>query len=1203
MITVRNVQAGQDRWTYFKNSTEMQSTDAEKPARAPKDRFRNYYLEAGAPSQWMGSGLSTIGLTAGAPVTEEAFKHLIQEGAHPVTGDPLGRAFKVPTALEDRVVARIAAELGPDVSGAERASGVERIEREEARKGKAAPVAAFETVFNPPKSVSALWALGDRDVKADLAAAHQAAMASTMRVLERDFARTRVGTNGVAVEKVDGVVAAAFDHWSTRDGDPQLHTHVLIANRVRTSRDGKWRTLDSRGTLMPGVVALSETYDAALRDELTARFGMKWRLQEVSARPEAYRAWRNHQHLGDTAAVQVQYALTELRRDRKNLKWEIDGVPLGLINQWSKRVVALEEEKDKLVATWRAEHGHDPSRATILKWRAAAALRTRKAKQHGESLAAMTRRWRREARHQVGDASRFVERILGRPHDPQTDLRHDDVFRPEDLEHLVEQTTGDLAKERSTWTRANVRATAERVLEPISFRTFEDREQVLARVSEQVVAGAVPLTSRTGRLVPGRFTAADGDNEFEPAVRDLYTARQTWDEERELIAAAARTDGPTATVLPAAPVPEGKHPLSADQRGAVEQIVSSGRGVDVLVGPAGAGKTTTLKELRRQWEAEHGEGSVIGLAPSAAAAQVLADELEIPTENTAKHLTDLELGHPRAGLHQGQLVIVDEAGMSGTHALARLNQQAQQAGAKLLLVGDQEQLAAVDAGGAFGMLTRRIPNPATLSTVHRFKADWEATASIALRNGDTTAIDSYEQQGRIHFGGKTEQIEAALAAWKADTAAGKESLLLAAGSEDVITMNQAAQQWRAGRGELGELAGLIDHDQTAYVGDRIITRLNDRRLLVGDTWVRNGSQYTVTGHTKTGGLLVQDADGATGVLPAEYVRNHVELAYACTVHRAQGRTVDTTHLIVDATVTRGALYVGMTRGREANHAYVDTDPDDVLEGAAHNDQRSYVDVLRGVIANTSQKAAAHDTIVDELDRLTSIRQVAAEHESILSAANEEEFPPLLTECGFDVDTLRACPAWPTLLTTLRDGRANGRELTGPLTRIAGQDLTTVKDAAAVTAARIRKGQSPAHMVAGLIHPAGAVNVADPATAQALSEREHAIQVRAELILDTARQAGEKWAVDLGVPTPGREEQWRAAAVTIAAYRDKWQITSPGIPLGLSAASRAQRNDRAAAQVAEEYCATLSGRIQDPTTPNTVTPAPGQAMPNWADPVM
>jgi conjugative relaxase-like TrwC/TraI family protein len=161
----------------------------------------------------------------------------------------------------------------------QRAERIERIKADERTRKMRHAVAGFDYTFNPAKSVSVLWALADRGVGEQITAAHHAAIHDVLTLLERDVARTRVGTDGVAQMPVRGIVAAAFDHYDSREHDPQLHTHVVVANRVQ-GEDGRWRTLDSRGLIFPSVVALSETYDNLLADHLTRTLGVEWEAHE-----------------------------------------------------------------------------------------------------------------------------------------------------------------------------------------------------------------------------------------------------------------------------------------------------------------------------------------------------------------------------------------------------------------------------------------------------------------------------------------------------------------------------------------------------------------------------------------------------------------------------------------------------------------------------------------------------------------------------------------------------------------------------------------------------------------------------------------------------------------------------------------------------------------------------------------------------------
>jgi ATP-dependent exoDNAse (exonuclease V) alpha subunit len=386
-----------------------------------------------------------------------------------------------------------------------------------------------------------------------------------------------------------------------------------------------------------------------------------------------------------------------------------------------------------------------------------------------------------------------------------------------------------------------------------------------------------------------------------------------------------------------AKLPGRDYGLSLDQALAVEKIATSSRPLDVLVGPAGTGKSTAMAGLRAVWEAAHGEGSVIGLAPSASAAQSLGDELDIETENTAKWLTEwrripqlsarrdrlaLNLArhaHPRSAgakrlraqlqaadqdvvtrrLKSGQLVIVDEASLAGTFALDELVGAATTAGAKILLVGDAAQLSSVEAGGAFSLLVKdRADLVAELTDIHRFKAGWEAAASVELRLGSTTAIDAYEAHDRIAGGERSDLLDAVYAAWKADVEAGKSSLMIAGDAATVSELNRRARAGRVSEGTVAEAGVRIADGQTAGAGDEVVTRQNNRRLATGKSWVRNGDRFVVSATNPDGSLTVRrSSGGAEVVLPSDYVAEHVELSYATTAYRCQGRTVDTAHAI------------------------------------------------------------------------------------------------------------------------------------------------------------------------------------------------------------------------------------------------------------------------------------------------------------------
>ena len=361
-----------------------------------------------------------------------------------------------------------------------------------------------------------------------------------------------------------------------------------------------------------------------------------------------------------------------------------------------------------------------------------------------------------------------------------------------------------------------------------------------------------------------------------------------------------------------------------------------------------------MSALRRAWEHEHGAGSVIGLAPSAVAAQVLADDLGIATENTAKWWQN-HLVHGDT-FRRGQLVIVDEASLAGTLSLDRITNLAAEAGAKVLLIGDYAQLQSVDAGGAFSLLVHDRNDAPELVDVHRFANEWEKTASLSLRHGRTEVIDTYLDHDRIQ-GGETEaMVDAAYAAWRADRQDGRATVLVTDSNESVQVLNQRARTDLILDGTVDARREVALQDGTrAAVGDTVITRHNDRRLRAGRGWVRNGDRWTVTEVRDDGSLTLRRADrtwGASVVLPADYAAEHLDLGYAVTSYRAQGITVQTSHVLVDASMTRENLYVALTRGRETNLAYVAIDkPDDSHDGPhpGDNTEATARSVLHGVL--------------------------------------------------------------------------------------------------------------------------------------------------------------------------------------------------------------------------------------------------------------
>lgn len=1121
-VSMRVMSAG-DGFRYLLRT--VVACDGDRSLSTPLTRY--YSAEGTPPGRWIGSGLAGLAsasIVEGGEVSEEQLQRLIGLGCHPVSGRPLGRAYPV----------------------YEKSAGHETSRRR--------AVAGYDFTFSIPKSASVLWGIADAATQALIVQAHHAAVAESLAYLEREVAATRTGVavrDGAAAQvEVWGVIATAYDHFDSRAGDPHLHTHVVISNKVMTVLDGRWRSLDGR-PLHAAVVAISELHEALFADGLTRLIGVPW---EQRARG----------------------------RDR-NPTWAIATVPESLVAEFSTRSRYIDLETDRLIEAHTVTHGHRPGRATIMKLRAQATLSTRPVK-HVRSIADLTAGWRDRASRVLGtDATSWAstatangsEAVLSAHDLPLSDVRT-----------LGASVMHGVSEKRSTWRHWNLVAEAARQTMGLRFASASGREAVVGMIVDAAEQMSLRLTPPELASSPAAFQRADGTSVFRPKHSAVFTSSELMAAEANLLERSERATAPlVAPTTVRATL--GRRPEAATidsrQLEAIARIVASGRVVDVLVGPAGTGKTTTMSALRRVWERAHGAASVVGLAPSAAAAHVLSEDLGIPTENLAKWWHD----HLISGtsFQPGQLVIVDEASLAGTLHLDRVTALAERVGAKILLVGDPAQLQSVEAGGAFSMLVHLRMDVAELAEVHRFVHTWEKEASLSLRNGQTDAIDQYIAHDRVVEGSTEAMADAAYAAWRLDTRAGKASLLISESNEAVLAINIRARSELILEGRVDATREVtLDDGTAASVGDTIITRRNDRRRRAGGGWVRNGDRWTVAAVHKDGSIEVQRPGrpwSGTAVLPASYVRGHVELGYAVTAHRAQGITTDTAHVVVASGTTRENFYVGMTRGRESNVGYVAIDRPDVAHAGPRPGDVETVTargVLYGVLQHVGAELSAHETLAAEQDSWGSIAQLAAEYETIAAAAQRDRWAGMVRTSGLRAEQATAVissEAFGPLGAELRRAEADGFDVEQLLAAAVGaRGFDDAQDVAAVLRARIvvaavhgvgaRRGSArwEARSIAGLIPQA--MGAMDPDARRALDERRDLIEARADALLDRALTAKEPWVVVLGTPERQAMAAWRRQARLVAAYRDRYGVASESA-LGRETVTDLQRVDAARAR--------------------------------------
>lgn len=848
--------------------------------------IEDYYAGRGeAMGQWIGAGSRAEGLVGEVEAEELA---RLFDGCHPRTGESLG----APYGVRD---------------GADRVTG-------------------WDLTFSSPKSVSALWAIGGGDIGMEVRDAHDAAVDAAVGYLEDHAAFSRTGKAGVRQVDTEGLLAAAFLHRSSRAGDPQLHTHVLVSGRVRCG-DGVWRALDSRalhGQLKPAGMV----YQAALRAELTVRLGVEWTAVD------------------------------------RNGQAEIAGVPLGLRRLYSQRRAAVEVRAAERIADSEATLGraltpHERRRAFEV-----AVLETRSAKGHvAESDGGLHGRWRLEA-----DAAGFA------PASWIPDTVNVARLSVQAVDDLVPEVVAELAASRSTWQRADVvRLVARRVPADVG-GAEEARRWVEATADAVLVSPGVVALTAPEPVAPPELRRRDGGSVFDRHGAVRYATLATLEAEQHVldIAGAGRDQGRSVADAAVVEFAIGVAGLGEDQAAAVRAVSLDGDTVSCLVGPAGTGKSRAVGAAAQAWRASG--IPVRGLAVSAVAAGVLAAEANLPSDTVAKFLFE----HDRPGtddrwrLRSGEVVVVDEAGMLASRDLACLTMAAHSAGAKVVLVGDYAQLGAVEAGGLFRLLADS--HAVELSAVRRFTHSWERDASLALRARDSAVVAVYEQHGRVMATDRLGVLDAAAARWRQERDAGRSLVVCATDNTTVSDICDRVRSERVAAGEV-EPGGVPTGRQVVGVGDEIVTTRNDRRLMTSaGGWVRNGDRWAVTARHPDGSLAVSHLDGHGRVLlPADYVDDDVRLAYALTIHKAQGVTVDTAVVVVDETTSAEALYVGMTRGRDDNTALVCCD---ALDLERRDPPATATDVLTAAVFRQAGEEAAITTLRRSLDASESLATLA-----------------------------------------------------------------------------------------------------------------------------------------------------------------------------------------------------------------------------------
>jgi Ti-type conjugative transfer relaxase TraA len=349
--------------------------------------------------------------------------------------------------------------------------------------------------------------------------------------------------------------------------------------------------------------------------------------------------------------------------------------------------------------------------------------------------------------------------------------------------------------------------------------------------------------------------------------------------------------------------------LSAEQRSAFEHVTDA-KGISVVVGYAGTGKSAMLGVAREAWERAGYE--VQGLALSGIAAENLESGSGIASRTIAS--IEHQWGQDRELLTRDHVLVIDEAGMIGSRQMERVIAEAEKRGAKVVLVGDPEQLQAIEAGAAFRSIAERHGS-VEITDIRRQREDWQRDATRQLATGRTgEALQSYAEHDRVHAADTREQARAGLIdRWDRDRQAmpAATRIILTHTNDEVQALNQAARERLRVAGQLGEDVALrAERGQRTFAsGDRIMFLKNERSL-----GVKNGSLGIVQSVTAARMAVMLD-DGRTVAFDLKDYA-HVDHGYAATIHKAQGVTVDRAHVLATPGLDRHAAYVALSRHRD-----------------------------------------------------------------------------------------------------------------------------------------------------------------------------------------------------------------------------------------------------------------------------------------------
>jgi conjugative relaxase-like TrwC/TraI family protein len=1015
-----------------------------------------YYTRAGdPPGTWEGRGGAALGVSG--TVQAEVAERLYQEGVAP-GGERIIR-HAAPKSDEDQAAAEAAAigryrEKHPFASASE--LNAERTRVRATSPGISRPY--YDVTSSASKSVSVLHAslrvaAGQaREAGDDVAAAvldgeaqaiEEALLAAVREGLELFEAMACYVRTGHHSKDTGewrdgkGLVATSWLHTISRDGDPQLHVHLAVLNAVQRAdgADDKWRAADGQHFYqlrhLYGV-----TVDRAFEQRLLA----------------------------------MGYNMTG-RADGNGA--EVGGISQQVMDQFSSRTRAINGRLRRWVDQYTATHRKPPSRRTVYLM--------------GQEIAKDTRRPKAEAKqmaggvvtgHEVTDEERLKAweeqttadelQVLSTVYTEAKAYAAHSTARLglayADKARAARIAAAEAQRQRSAWGISDLCLEAHRAL-PVGATPADITEVAMLAISGSAGAEVVQVSPAPDLMDVSSLGVRQSDGQSilrKPNIMRWSTLDHL-NLEEQVIGQAKRPIRPLVTEQHVrAELARHHQDLDGEQRQAVITLLTADRVMGLLTAPAGAGKTRTIAVAATVWNALTG-GRLIGLTPSENAARVMMTEGLPEAYNIAQFLgkcRDSDRLRYAVRVGPADKLVIDEAGQVGTADLALIQQAAGPAG--VLAVGDPAQLGPVEAGGWFPWFTDEL-GAAELHEVRRFTSPWEAAASLQLRRGDKSALAAYDAHGRIRAGDREAMHDKAAMGFLADFLEGKDSILLAGSNAEAADLARRVQDRLIRAGRVQQPQFELADENRAGIGDLVRARENATTIDAGGQPLANRDVLRIQGRAHGQIQVRRQVEGGWSspfLLPERYLADHGELAYAGNTHVAQGRTTGTAHLLVTGFLNRRSLYVGMTRGRQANIAYVATG--ERVSGKEPELVNPEV-VLAEIIGNDGTELTAAEAIRQAQEWSASTGHLASIWAASMRDTVKETIDSKLKERLATSDYQRYLrePQRQPLQHALTERELNGENPTALIERITSADLTGARSISAVLhgrLARIEKAQ-------------------------------------------------------------------------------------------------------------------------------------------------